>query len=302
MNLSGNRVMWVSVLSFGIIAAYTAFGFSASLDIGDGRRGSIVRWLNTGIEDYLIPSFGRPGSAILIMLTGIVCALLIIWRENGRSFSWVTNTKNALQVEPILVAAPSGVSNSRLERLKERTAVNQAATASIGGQPSWPETLDVTDARDVAWIKAHGDPQLWHEAAVAAVAYVGDPHKFLPWLVEQRDMDIATAAWLFLWPEGSYYLRGEGAEIFSMLDNLSAEEAVSLMDKLCQRSETQGFSSDVVGLDDGFSEERKNCLDLIAQGKVANGILAPLNIIGKPFSAPKPPGAYAMDDGLLVRR
>ena len=60
-----------------------------------------------------------------------------------------------------------------------------------------PEEIDMSEAGHVAWVKAQRDPALWHQAAMAALAYRGDDHGFLHWLLEQPEMDRATAGWIF---------------------------------------------------------------------------------------------------------
>jgi hypothetical protein len=96
-----------------------------------------------------------------------------------------------------------------------------------------------------AWVKAQRDPALWHQAAMAALAYRGDPHGFLPWLLEQPEMDRATAGWIFLWAEGSRYLRG--VTDFP-LNHITSEAMMALFRSLCGRSESVGFPRDDLGL------------------------------------------------------
>src|SRR5437868_8697268 len=101
-----------------------------------------------------------------------------------------------------------------------------------------PEEIDMAEAAGVAWVKAQRDPALWHEAAMAALAYRGDAHGFLDWLIAQPDMDRATAGWMFLWPEGSLYLRGETD---FPLDHVSSAKMVALFRALCERSVAMGL-------------------------------------------------------------
>lgn len=162
-----------------------------------------------------------------------------------------------------------------------------------------PEEIDMTKAEDVAWVQSQRDPALWHQAAMAVFAYVGDHHGFLPWLFRQPEMDRATAGWIFLWTEGSRYLRGDPGGTFP-LDYFSGDEVISLFEAVCERSERAGFSHDLLGLDQDFEPERQACLAVVAAGEVADGITVPSAIIGEPFKAPIPPGRYEIDDGLLV--
>ncbi len=164
-----------------------------------------------------------------------------------------------------------------------------------------PAEIDMAKAEDVAWVKARRDPALWHQAAMACLAYLGDEHGFLPWLVRQPEMDRATAGWIFLWGEGSIYLRGEAEKTFGLLSHFSAPQVISLFDALCERSEVVGFSEDRLGLDKDFEAERQRCLEVVARGQVGRGITVPSAIIGRPFRAPAGGGDYEIDDGLLVR-
>lgn len=164
-----------------------------------------------------------------------------------------------------------------------------------------PDEIDMGNGADVAWVKARRDPALWHQAAMGVVAYIGDPHGFLPWLVQQPEMDRATAGWIFLWAEGSSYLRGEAEKTFALLDHFSAGQMISLFDALCARSELMGFSQDRLGLDKDFEPERRKCLEVVAGGQLCRGIIVPSAIIGQPFRAPTAGGDYEIDDGLLVR-
>jgi hypothetical protein len=159
------------------------------------------------------------------------------------------------------------------------------------------EELDMAEAEHAAWVKAQRDPALWHQAAMAALAYRGDGHGFLPWLLEQPEMDRATAGWIFLWPEGSLYLRGETD---FPLNHITCEGMVALFRALCTRSESMGFSRDDLGLDPGFEPERKVCLDVVARNQVAAGIIVPRQIISRPFAPPKEDTRFTLDDGIIL--
>lgn len=166
-------------------------------------------------------------------------------------------------------------------------------------QEDLPDEIDISSAEGVAFVKARNDPSLWHEAAIAALAYVGDDHDFLRWLVQQPNMDRATAGWLLLWPEGSRFLRGETSGFWARIPD---EKLVSLLTALCERSERDGFPEDRVGMEEGFEEQRRACLDVVANGQVASGIVIPRTIIGKPFSVMRSTSPFVCDDGLLVNR
>jgi hypothetical protein len=159
------------------------------------------------------------------------------------------------------------------------------------------EELDMAEAEHAAWVKAQRDPALWHQAAMAALAYRGDHHGFLPWLLEQPEMDRATAGWIFLWPEGSLYLRGETD---FPLNHMTSPGMVALFRALCERSESMGFSRDDLGLDPDFEPERKACLDVVARNEVAAGIIVPRQIISRPFAPPKKDARFTLDDGIIL--
>ena len=159
------------------------------------------------------------------------------------------------------------------------------------------EEIDMSEADHVAWTKTQRDPALWHQAAMAALAYRGDHNGFLPWLLEQPEMDRATAGWIFLWAEGSRYLRGETD---FPLNHMSSENTVALFRALCVRSEGLGFSRDDLGLDPDFEPERKACLDVVARNHVAAGIIVPRQIIARPFAPPKKDDPFTLDDGIIL--
>jgi hypothetical protein len=161
-----------------------------------------------------------------------------------------------------------------------------------------PEEIDMAESEHVAWVKAQRDPALWHQAAMAALSYRGDADEFLAWLVEQPEMDRATAGWIFLWAEGSRFLRGE---THFPLDTISSESMGELFRALCTRSETLGFSRDSLGLDPEFEAERNACLEIVAQGKAAADIVVPHAIIARPFPPPRKDARFLLDDGLILR-
>lgn len=160
-----------------------------------------------------------------------------------------------------------------------------------------PEEIDMAQAADVAWVRSQRDPGLWHLAAMAALAYRGDRHGFLLWLLLQPEMDRATAGWIFLWPEGSRYLRGETD---FPLDHLSSGAMVALFAAVCARSEGAGFGNDALGLDADFEPERKACLEVVTGGRLAPGLVAPGAILAKPFALPQRGGRFMLDDGLIL--
>ncbi|MGH0001688.1 hypothetical protein ACQU0X_16585 [Pseudovibrio ascidiaceicola] len=162
-----------------------------------------------------------------------------------------------------------------------------------------PFELNLDQAEDVEWIMSQNDPALWHEAAVAALAYVGDKHGFLFWLIKQNRMDRATAAHLFFWLEGSEYLRGKISSFYAAIGD---QEVVELLKKICERSETIGFEENNLGLLKSFENERQNCLTVVASGNVKSGVVVPTMLISEPFEPETESGDYFIDDGLLLNK
>lgn len=162
---------------------------------------------------------------------------------------------------------------------------------------SMPDELNMGDIADVEFVKASNNPALWHEAAVACVAHLGDRHGFVPWLIHQPNMDRSTAGWIFLWLQGSNYLSGQRTDFYT---RMSDHEVVSLQAALCDRSEKAGFSEDRIGLDSSFETARQACLTIIADGKVASDVTVPNAILNQPFRAPSYCAGYEVHDGLLV--
>jgi hypothetical protein len=156
--------------------------------------------------------------------------------------------------------------------------------------------IDMARAEDVHWVMKQREPSLWHQAVMAAVAYQRDRHDFLFWVLSQPELDRATAGWIFLWAEGSRYLRGDRLDFHS---HYSADEMASLLAAVCKRSEGLGFSRDVLGLDADFEKERLACLNVVAERQLGAGIVPPTAIIGKPFPRPIEDSRYFLDDGLI---
>jgi hypothetical protein len=156
--------------------------------------------------------------------------------------------------------------------------------------------IDVAKPKAVAKIQSLRDPTLWHQAAMAALAYRGDRHGFLHWALQQPEIDRSTAGWIFLWSEGSRYLRGETK---FPLENMASEGVVDLLRAVCTRSEGMGFAGDELGLDHEFEAERLECLNVIANGKVAPGIVAPINLLSRPFPPRRQDDRFALIDGII---
>ena len=157
--------------------------------------------------------------------------------------------------------------------------------------------IDIASKSGVAKAQASREPALWHQAAMAALAYRGDKHGFLPWVLQQPEMDRATAGWIFLWAEGSRYLSGDTD---FLLDHIASNKMVELFHAVCARSEGLGFDNDALGLDPGFEEERQNCLAVIAEGEIAPGIVAPKALLARPFAPPRQDDGFTLEDGIIL--
>lgn len=198
------------------------------------------------------------------------------------------------------VMAPAGLGSGRT--WPERAAAPLPAAPPTPVEDHMSEhddknhVIDVAAAADVAWIRKQRDPALWHAAVMAALAYRGDPHGFLPWVLEQPKLDRASAGWILLWAEGSRYLRGKTE---FPLNTMQDARVVELFGLVCARSETLGFANDTLGLDPDFEPERQACLAVVAKGEVAPGITVPHAIIDRPFAAPAA-SRYGLDDGLIL--
>jgi hypothetical protein len=156
--------------------------------------------------------------------------------------------------------------------------------------------IDVSEEEHIAWIRSQRDASLWHQATMAALAYRSDTHDFIPWVLMQPELDRATAGWLFLWPEGSRYLRGE--RNFPL--NISSEKMLAIFRAVCERSEGVGFANDSLGLDPDFEPERLRALDVVARGEVSPGLVVPRVLLDRPFPRVRSDKRFELDDGLLL--
>ena len=159
------------------------------------------------------------------------------------------------------------------------------------------DEIDVAEEAHVAWIRRQPDASLWHYATMAALAHRSDPHDFIPWVLTQPELDRATAGWLFLWSEGSRYLRGE--RDFPHY-NVSSERMLALFRAVCERSEGVGFANDFIGLDSDLEPERLRTLDVVARGEVSVGLVVPRILLDQPFPPERPEKRFVLDDGLLL--
>lgn len=272
-----------------------------------------VRHLSWFVENVIAGPMGRGVGAVVTVCVGIALAVAVYVlgsrRYEPKSGLGPSRSASPSRKLPTPAARPEmdeplmqedGAAD-RLARMRSRLAAgaaggNTAAAAPMADEQELPEELDIIDADHVAWIKARRDPALWHEAAMAALAYRGDPHGFLPWLIRQPETDRATAGWIFLWAEGSRYLRG--ATDFDF--NSGVEGLLGLFGAICELSAGIGFSNDVLGLDGDFETERLKCLAVIENGELAPGIVAPAALLARPFDPPRDDDRFNLDDGLII--
>lgn len=151
--------------------------------------------------------------------------------------------------------------------------------------------LDIGQLEYVEWLKSQHDPDLWHQAAQAELAFFSRAD-FIGWLIQQPAMDRATAGWLFLWTESQRYLKGK-VDDFDLYPHW-----LPMLKALCERSEGIGFCDDNLGLEPEFEAHRLKCLEVVASGETSAGVVVPHAIIDRPFAAPKP-SRYIIDDGLI---
>ena len=195
-----------------------------------------------------------------------------------------------------LISATNIVETSTL-----RPAMTAHASPAVPALPAIPESKEIymTEAADVAWVQAQTDPALWHEATMATLAYCGDPHDFLPWVLQQPKTDRATAGWIFLWAEGSRYLRGKTDFPFG---KLSSAKMLALFRTICDRSQAIGFTNDNLGLDGSFEAQRLECLAILEDGGIASDVVAPSRLLEKPFDPPCRDPRFMLDDGIIICR
>lgn len=291
------------LFGFGFLALMAWTGALVGVDSFKSRH---LAWL---VETLIVGTAGRGLGAVLTAGVGIVLAIafyaLSTQRHERKSSPRGSRSVSSHQKPPknsiSTVQAGKDGTADRMERIRARletdTAKGAPATTSpIADKPEPSGGFDITDTDDVSRLKAQRDPALWHQAAMAALAYKGDPHGILPWLVQQPEMDRATAGWIFLWAEGSHYLRG--ATDFNF--NSGVRDVAALLRSICERSKGMGFSNDALGLDRDFEAERLKCLAVIENGEMAPGIVAPIALLARPFDPPRDDGRFTLDDGLVI--
>lgn len=235
--------------------------------------------------DLMIKPFGSRRALVWIMLISAFAGAILQWsRHSKRGRSTRANSP-----------AATPIPKARLRRIL--SSIPASEVTAVAHFLSNPELIDMSEEADVAWVRAQRDPALWHEATVAALAYRGDHYGFLRWVMLQPETDRATAGWVFLWAEGSRYLRGETD---FPLNHLTSDEMLDLFRAVCERSEGLGFASDALGLDRDFEEERVACLAIIKDGDAASGITPPVALLNKPFKPPHKQRRFMLDDGIIL--
>jgi hypothetical protein len=119
--------------------------------------------------------FGDFGGAAILSLGG----LLILW--SCIQFQGLESLKALLSDR----SESTSSAIDSVQPVRRRAMVLEVPDAQTFGRrqivappsPVYPEELDVTDLADVRWIMECGDPAIWHQAAMAALAYRGDPHE-----------------------------------------------------------------------------------------------------------------------------
>ena len=187
---------------------------------------------------------------------------------------------------------------SRTTREIRRSAESRDERPRLLQDADLPDEIDIAKAADVDWLMAQADPAIWHEAAIAALAYRGDRHGFVPWLVQQPQMDRATAGWILMASPFREFLTGARASMWAT--GVAVPELVEILTALCERSDRIGFSNDRLGLEQEWEEPRQACMAIIEGGELDPRLRAPTSIVGKPFPAPQEDMPYSVHDGLMI--
>lgn len=166
-----------------------------------------------------------------------------------------------------------------------KSAVSPPQPSLFGEDTPYSE-IHVTEKSHVEWLKSRSDPVLWHLATVAALAYLGDPEEFVPWLIQQPEMDRATAAWIYLWTGGPEHLTSP--EAFDGLVDTGGTPLKPVLDAICQRSEGLGFANNKIGTDQEFEIKRQKCEALIKAGRVSQSANIPYALLSVPLKAHDP--------------
>lgn len=171
-----------------------------------------------------------------------------------------------------------------------RSASNPAQSSD-----DYPEFLNIQDPGDVAWIKACGNPLVWHEAALAALIMLGDKHGLVPWLVRQPRLDRVTAAAMFMHADnGRNFLRGEPLQ-HHLYDPVDIEDVFSV---LCDPASERVFPDHGCSLFDEWEDERQK---LVAE--LSDDPRFPMAVMASPVNVGTAEMPYYEDgDGVLMSK
>lgn len=152
-------------------------------------------------------------------------------------------------------------------------------TQTAGTEPpvATRESLDVCSEADVEWIKQTGNPLVWHDAALACLIFSGDPHRLLPWLAEQTQLDRVTAAAMFLHNgNGAAHLSGAALQCHVV----DPETTSAMLERLCSSHPTPHFQENGIGLSQGWEDARLDTVANLPEAhRAAHAILrGPINV------------------------
>ena len=71
------------------------------------------------------------------------------------------------------------------------------------------------------------------------------------------------------------------------------------MRAICLRSEREGFTRDVLGLDNEWEGERQRLIEYLADNKPAPNVIVPQSLINEPFPE-RTDARWWVDDGRIV--
>jgi hypothetical protein len=231
--------------------------------------------------------FGKTGGAIFFAVFGIFITWVAALSKDGETMLAMLRRRkedarqngNAKPANPSISTVPAEPAHSGFGRKRVIGAPSNPPSTYLD---DLPDTIDVTSAEDVAWLKGQSNPSIWHEAAAACVVYVGDRHGFLPWLIEQPNMDRTTAGLIFVGVGGPRYLKDRYYH-----SAVNHEDMEQILQSLCLRSESIGFVQDSIGFEDfiwsHYETERQACLEIISKNMIVDGLIAPHKILNSPF-------------------
>ncbi|MET4131356.1 hypothetical protein ABIE62_000468 [Porphyrobacter sp. MBR-155] len=136
------------------------------------------------------------------------------------------------------------------------------STSEPGSSPL-RDSLDFTNADDMAWVKQRGDPLIWHVVALSMVIFGVENEDFMAWLVEQERMDRVTALAIFMaQSNGKNRLTGGVLPPEDMPEPYrSRQRGINrIIDRLCELDKQRTWPEHGIGLEPGWEEERPKLL------------------------------------------